>query len=87
MGLGVHPYKTLRVMFKEKDRSQQVLVLGLPVYALAGGLVGIVGGRWLIGAPAEWGWLARITGLTILMAAGGLGGYLVYWLMKLWRLR
>jgi len=74
-------------MLREKDRSQQVLVLGLPFYVLVGGVVGIIGGRWLIGAPAEWGMMARAVGLMVLMAAGGIGGYLFYWLIKLWRLR
>lgn len=85
LGLTVHPFKTLRAISREKDRSQQLLLLGLPLYGLAGGLLVIIGGRRLIGAPEQWGVLARLATLAIAMVTVTVAGYLGFWLVKIWR--
>jgi hypothetical protein len=87
LGLKLHPFKTLRAMFREKDRSQQLLVLGLPGYVFVGGLMVIGVARVLIGAPKQWGWLAKlgaggVTGLALFLA-----GYLLIWLLRIWQVR
>lgn len=87
LGLGIHPVKTLRAMQREKDRSQQLLVLGLPVYMVVGGVAVVVGGRWLIGAPEEWGRLARWVSGGIGIVALGMAGYLAYWLIRVEKMR
>ena len=84
-GLGVHPVKTLSRINREKDRSQQLLVWGLPIYVLVMG-IGFVwlGRRWL-GTSVEWGVGAKLTSLIVLMLTGVLGGYLGYWWIRVWR--
>jgi len=87
LGLKTHPFKTLRGMQREKDRSQQVLVLGLPVYVLVGGVLMVwLGRRWL-GTSVEWGIEAKILGLIVLMITGMIGGYLGYWVVRVWGVR
>ena len=81
-GLGAHPFKTLRRLQREKDRSQQVLVLGMPMYVFLGGLVMVWLGRRFLGTTEDWGVFAKTLGLMVLIATGGLGGYLGYWWMK-----
>jgi len=87
LGLGIHPVKTLRAMQREKDRSQQLLVLGLPVYMVVGGVAVVVGGRWLIGAPEEWGGLARGVIVGVGLVGLSLAGYLAYWLIRVEKMR
>jgi hypothetical protein len=85
LGLGVHPFKTLRAMQREKDRSQQLLVLGLPVYVLVMGTAMVwLGRRWL-GTTVEWGWLAKVTALGVMGITGLVGGYVLYWWIRTWR--
>jgi len=85
LGLKAHPFKTLRGLQREKDRSQQVLVLGLPIYIFGGGLVMVwLGRRWL-GTSVEWGIEAKTLGLMVLVTTGMIGGYLGYWAVKVWR--
>lgn len=87
IGLRVHPVKTLRAMQREKDRSQQVLVLGLPVYMLGAGLVGIWLGRRLLGTTVRWGWPAKLSFLGVVGVSLLIGGYLGYWILKTWRVK
>jgi len=82
-GLGVHPSKTLRRINREKDRSQQVLVWGLPIYVLIMGTGLVWLGRKALGRSVEWGMGAKLTSLGVIGATMGVGIYLVYWLIKL----
>ena len=86
-GLGVHPFKTLREVLVEKDRSQQLLLFLLPVYVLTAG-TGMVwlGRRWL-GRTAEWGLAAKTTALGVMGVTTAIGIYLAYWCLKARRAR
>jgi len=87
LGLGVHPIKTLRSVSREKDRSQQLLILGLPVYVLGFGLAVVWMGRRLLGTSKEWGWSAKFVFIMVVIMTIGAGSYLLFWLIKLWKLR
>ena len=86
LGLGVHPVKTLRSIGREKDRSQQLLILGLPVYVLGLGLVVVWMGRRLLGTTIGWGWGAKITFLSVIVLTGVVLGYLGFWVIKVWKM-
>ncbi|MFH0942686.1 MAG: hypothetical protein V1810_00785 [Candidatus Beckwithbacteria bacterium] len=62
-GLGVHPLKTLGSLSREKDRSQQLLILAIPVFGLAAGMV-------------MFGWWAKFFYLLTAVSAAYL---LFYW--------
>ncbi|MBL7159547.1 hypothetical protein ISS85_03660 [Candidatus Microgenomates bacterium] len=87
LGLAIHPFKTLRVILREKDKSQATLIFGLPLYTFMAGLAFIIVARFLIRAPHQWGWLAKtlLTGLVIWTLFIFL--YLCYWLVKIIRLK
>ncbi len=88
MGLIFHPFKTIRVIYKEKDFSQGILVFGMPVYLFAIGYLGIRGGRFLIGAPKNsWGILARVSGIILIAITLISGAYLFYWGWKVIKLK
>ena len=78
-GLQNHPFRTLRVIKLEKDRSQELLVGLLPILVLGLGVGGVVVGRRMIQAPMEWGGLARGVSFMVMLFALMVGGYLVYW--------
>jgi len=83
LGLLFHPFKTIRIIYEEKDLSQAVLVFGFPLYLFTVGFVGIKGSRFLIGAPKNpWGPMARIIGVFLIMITFTLGVYLFYWLWR-----
>ncbi len=82
-GLIFHPFKTLKEIILEKDRSQELLIFGLPFYFFTFGFVFITGLRILIKAPKEWGFLARSLLIFFLLIALGLFVYLGYWLIKI----
>lgn len=83
-GLGVHPFKTLKSLSREKDRSQQLLLLGLPVYVLAGGTGLVWLGRRLLATSETWGWGAKgATGLFLGLSLGA-AIYLFFWLVQVW---
>lgn len=86
-GLVWHPFKTLAVMFKQKDRSQELLILAWPVYVLICGTGLTWLGRRLLATSPEWG--AGAKGLFGLTLAGFLliGMYLFYWGYRVWRSR
>jgi len=84
-GLKVHPFQTLRAMQREKDRSQQLLIIGLPVYVLGLGTMLVWLGRRLLGTSIEWGMAAKIISLMVLIITGMIGGYLGYWVVRVWR--
>ncbi len=86
-GLGVHPFKTLRGVQREKDRSQQVLILGLPGYVLGLGLVGVWLGRRMLGTSVRWGWAAKLSFLGVVGVSLLIGGYLGYWILRVWRVK
>ena len=87
LGLWEHPFKTLRELSLEKDRSQQMLLLGLPIYVLGIGLVVVWLGRRVLATSVEWGMAAKMTGLTVAAITGMVGGYLIYWWLKVWRIK
>lgn len=87
LGLTVHPYKTLRELKREKDRSQQLLVIGWPGYVLMLGLLGVWLGRRTMATTVEWGMAARVSFLGVVLMTILVGVYLGYWTMKVWRVR
>lgn len=85
LGLYEHPFKTLRVLGREKDRSQQLLILGWPAYVLAAGLVIVWLGRKWLGTSPDWGWGARgMMGLFLGLTVGATV-YLLFWWRRVWR--
>ena len=87
LGLIWHPFKTLAVLSREKDRSQQLLILGWPVYVLFLGTGFTWFGRRLLATSPEWGMGAKLVfslGIFGFMAGGV---YLGYWWVRLWRNR
>lgn len=84
LGLVLHPFKTLRGLRREKDRSQQLLILGWPIYALMIGLLGVYVGRRLLSTTVEWGVLARLSFCGVVITTLLVGGYLGYWIVKAW---
>ena len=87
LGLVWHPIKTLNSLSREKDRSQQLLVIGLPLWILAAGLGLTWFGRRMLATSVEWGWGAKSLFAAALIAAIVLTGYLGYWLIKIKRYR
>jgi hypothetical protein len=88
LGMVLHPFKTLRALFREQDFSQIFLVLGFPLYALFGGLGVIWLGRRLVKAvPGQWGVLTKgsVTVLFILVLIVFV--YLAFWLYQIWKLK
>ncbi len=85
LGLGIHPFKTLRAVSREKDRSQQLLLLGLPGYVLVVGLLMVWLGRRLMATTVEWGMAAKGTLLLVVVVTVGVGSYLSYWLIRVIR--
>lgn len=83
LGLIWHPIKTLNSLAREKDRSQQLLVIGLPLWVLTAGLFLTWLGRRLLATSPEWGIGAIVTLATAIIVAAVLAGYLSYWLLKL----
>lgn len=83
-GLGVHPYKTLKSLAREKDRSQQLLLLGLPVYVLAGGAGLVWLGRRLLATSEAWGWGAKGTTGLFLGLSLAAATYLFFWWREVW---
>ena len=71
LGLAWHPFKTLAVMGREKDRSQQLLFLVLPGVILFLGL----GMAWL---ERKWSAVILLTFSVILFI------YLVFWQTRVW---
>ncbi|MCX6817065.1 MAG: hypothetical protein NTZ93_04310 [Candidatus Beckwithbacteria bacterium] len=84
-GLGVHPYKTLKSISREKDRSQELLILGWPIYVLILGAGVVWTGRRLLATSEEWGWGAKSMGIIFLLLSIFLGVYLMFWGMRVWR--
>lgn len=71
LGLAWHPFKTLAVMGREKDRSQQLLFLVMPgvILLLGSGMV----------------WLERHLSASILLVVSlFLFIYLAFWQMRVW---
>ena len=87
LGLAWHPFKTLAVMSREKDRSQQLLILGWPVYVLFLGIGFTWFGRRLLATSPEWGLGAKGLFSLTLVAFLSFGTYLGYWWVRLWRQR
>ncbi|MFH1280684.1 MAG: hypothetical protein ABII08_03690 [Candidatus Beckwithbacteria bacterium] len=75
LGLAVHPFKTLRSLQREKDRSQQLLFLIWPVLMLGIAL-------YLQGKAGQG---LVVVGWALLGVSLFLFGYLGYWMMKVWR--
>ena len=87
LGLVWHPFKTLAVMSREKDRSQQLLILGWPMYVLlaATGITWL--GRRLVSTTVEWGIGAKLVFSIGIFGFMAVGVYLGYWWVRLWRQR
>jgi len=83
-GLRVHPFKTLKSLSREKDRSQQLLILGWPVYVLVFGAGFIWLGRRLLASGAAWGWGARGAAMMFFVFSFSFLVYLSYWWVQVW---
>jgi hypothetical protein len=81
-GLWFHPYKTLTLIKQERDYSQAVLILGIPFYIIFLGTLFIFISRYLIGAPSEWGLLARSSFYCLFFVSFAVFIYMTYWGMK-----
>ncbi|MCG2691988.1 hypothetical protein L6272_04140 [Microgenomates group bacterium] len=83
-GLGVHPFKTLKSLSREKDRSQELLISGWPMYVLALGAGVVWVGRRLLATSETWGWGAK--GATVLFLGLSLAAaiYLFFWWREVW---
>ena len=87
-GLWEHPFKTFRTMLREQDRSQMLLILGIPSYLLIGGLGLIWVGRCLIDAPkGQWGIFTKSGILMAAMMALLTFIYIAFWLWQVWQKR
>lgn len=84
LGLVWHPFKTLAVISREKDRSQQLLILGWPVYVLflATGLTWL--GRRLLATTPAWGTGAKAVFSLGIFGFIVVGFYISYWWVRLW---
>jgi hypothetical protein len=87
LGLAVHPFKTLRELKREKDRSQQVLVIGWPGYVLMLGMFGVWLGRRMLATTVEWGMAAKTSFLGVVLLTMLVGIYIGYWILRVWRVR
>lgn len=84
-GLGVHPIKTLRSLQREKDRSQQLLLIGMPLWVFGFGLFFTYLGRRLLSTSSDWGFGAKISLVAAVIVTTFISGYLGYWFYKLKR--
>jgi len=83
-GLAVHPFKTLNSLSREKDRSQELLLLGLPFLVLVIGTGVVWTGRRLLATTEVWGWGARGTAGIFIALSVALLIYLGFWWRKVW---
>jgi hypothetical protein len=86
-GLWAHPFRTVRVIADEKDYSQALLLFGLPFYGFIFGVGLIIFLRLLIGAPSQWGLLAKSSFFLLGLICLSLFIYLSYWLKKVHQLK
>lgn len=86
-GLFFHPYKTLRVMEREKNKLQVGLIFGLPFYFFVTGFLFIHFLRSLIQAPDHWGILAKLLFLCLTGFSLVAFLYLFYWLWVFFKLK
>lgn len=87
LGLFYHPFKTVRVIARERDYSQATLIFGLPFYTFLAGLIFIVGLRFLIQAPPQWGSLAKLLLSLLSLISLIVFIYLFYWLLVFFKLK
>lgn len=87
LGLVWHPFKTLAVLSREKDRSQQLLILGWPMYVLVLATGFTWAGRRLVATTPEWGLGAKSVFSLGILGFMAVGGYISYWWVRLWRSR
>lgn len=87
-GLLTHPFKTIVQIRKKPDRSQTILVLGLPVWVGLGflGIVGLVGiGFWYFRPTSQILVRVVLVGLGLgLLGTLGVLGYVGYWVGRYW---
>ncbi|PIP88450.1 hypothetical protein COW80_00315 [Candidatus Beckwithbacteria bacterium CG22_combo_CG10-13_8_21_14_all_01_47_9] len=87
LGLAWHPFKTLAVLSREKDRSQQLLILGWPAYVLFLATLFTWAGRRLLATTPAWGMGAKLMFSLGILGFMAVGSYISYWWMRLWRSR
>lgn len=87
LGLAWHPFKTLAVISREKDRSQQLLILGWPAYVLVLAMAFTWAGRRLLATSPEWGAGAKLMFSLGILGFMAVGSYISYWWIRLWRSR
>jgi len=89
IGLVLHPFKTLRHLRREKDRSQQLLLLGWPFYVLGMGLVALYSqgkvGKDLVVLGIFIPKLLIVVSWTLIGLALLMIGYFGYWLLRVRR--
>lgn len=87
LGLIWHPFKTLAVINRQKDRSQQLLILAWPMYVLFLGTAFTWIGRRLLATSPDWGIGAKLVFSLGIFGFMAVGVYLGYWWARLWRQR
>lgn len=83
LGLFLHPLKTIRSLFRERDYSQIILIFATPIYIFVGGLFSIwFARRFFQIQPGNWGFKTKagIGGISILSFIIFI--YLGFWLLK-----
>jgi hypothetical protein len=85
-GLGVHPFKTIRALLRERDYSQMLILFGFPLIWFGMGLGFIWFARRLYGAtPGIWGTPTKSGVLMVSVISMSLFGYLGYWVWQVIR--
>jgi hypothetical protein len=88
LGLFLHPFKTIFVIFSQNDLSQATLIFGLPIYLFVFGFLFIKASRYILGLPSHpWGDVAKIAGIFLLFITFVLGSYLFFWFIKVLKSR
>jgi len=84
--LAEHPQLTISRIFREKDKSQFLLVFGLPVYTLLAGIFFIFTAKKLLfGNVFTLGLLAKTSLIFISFISFISFIYLFYWLLQVWK--
>jgi len=88
LGLTKHPQLTISRIFRQKDKSQFMLIFGLPFYTFLAGVVFIFALKKLIfGKVFNLGFLAKSSLLMVAIFSLLAFYYLFYWLIQVWKYR
>jgi len=84
-GILVHPFLTIGRIVKEKDRSQELLIFGLPVYLWFFWVFVLLVSRLFIFGRLQFGFLAQASFLVSSIFTSLLFTLLFYWVFRIWR--